>query len=161
MYMTKVVEEKFIEHPLESIFDIEPGTTVVENIKITTPVEENDEYDNKDRGIEDQLQTISDTAMSTFDSLQGGAQGAEPKYQARIHEVAVQYLNAALTALKERSMLKQHKDKLSVAKQELKKPSTINNNLIVDRNTLLKMISETSNPSPIDTLKITDQNSDG
>ena len=71
----------------------------------------------------------------------------EGKYAARNAEVAAVYLNTALNAAKEKSGQKEHKDKLSVAKQNAGKPGTVNNNLIMDRNDLIKMLegAETEN----------------
>ena len=43
-----------------------------------------------------------------------------------------------MNAAKEKGGLKQHKDKLEVTKQTGGGPKTVNNNLIVDRNELIK-----------------------
>ena len=85
--------------------------------------------------------------MEAFDSQSDITAMVEGKYAARNAEVAAVYLNTALNAAKEKSGQKEHKDKLSVAKQNAGKPGTVNNNLIMDRNDLIKMLegAETEN----------------
>jgi len=134
----KIIVERPIEHPMEEVFDIEAGTTlvprteIVPNEMVTAP-----DYDEKDEEIEGQLQEVYDAAMQAFENQEGVAEIIDPKYQARNSEVAVQYLNTALAAAREKANMKQHKDKIGVAKEA--GPVT-NNNLIVDRNELLKML---------------------
>ena len=64
----------------------------------------------------------------------------EGKYKARVGEVTATMLNVALGTVREKRMMKEHKDKLSPNKHQ----GTINNTLIVgdsvmaDRNELLR-----------------------
>jgi len=96
----------------------------------------------KDTEIEQQLQDVYKAAMDAFDNQNDVIEEVEGKYVARNAEVAVQFLNAALAALREKSTIKQHKDKLQVTDFANKLPKTVNNNLIIDRNELLKLITE-------------------
>lgn len=136
---TKEIEVS-IEHPLEEVFDIEPGTTVIPKTEKTTELVSTEEYDNKDKEIEEQFQEIYDTALSAFEDQVAEAEVVEGKYKARNMEVATQLLNTALAAAKEKASLKQHKDKTAISKGKLG-AKTVNNNLIVaDRNDILKSL---------------------
>lgn len=139
----KTEKTKTVNHPMEQLFDVEPETTIVyyEETEVERPVD-HVEYDDKDNEIETQLQTIYTKAMDAFDIQIEETELVEGKYKARNAEVAVQYLNAALNAVKEKSTMKAGKDKLAVAKQAAGTAKTVNNNLIVDRNELLKLMSE-------------------
>jgi len=145
METTFVETEKIKAHPMEGVLDIEPGTTaypIVErqttNIADTTT----EAYDNKDTEIEGQFQEVYDAAMDAFDTQMGTSDDVEGRYQARNGEVAVQFLSTALAAAKEKSNVKQHKDKLSIARGKLTGAGVTNNNLIVaDRNDILKALA--------------------
>lgn len=143
---TKIVHaEKLVEHPMEMIMDIDSGSTIVpfvERKTIDIAESTTDTYDNKDTEIETQFQEVYDAAMDAYDSQMGTSESVEGKYAARNGEVAVQFLNTALTAAKEKSNVKQHKDKLSIARGKLTKTGTTNNNIIVaDRNDILKALA--------------------
>jgi len=129
-----------ISHPMEGVLDIEEGTTVIQQIEPRrAELVHADEFDDKDVEIEEQFQEVYDAAMGAFDQQSIDTAAIEPKYRARNQEVAAQYLNAALNAAKEKSNMKQHKDKLTVAKVKAQNSGTTNNNLIVaDRNEILK-----------------------
>lgn len=133
--------ETIIEHPLEEIFDIESGTTLMPRTEKTTELTVAEEYDDKDNEIEEQFQEVYDHALSAFEDQVAEAEVIEGKYKARNMEVGVQLLNTALAAAKEKSSLKQHKDKTAVAKGKLTGKTVNHNNLIVaDRNDLLKTL---------------------
>lgn len=140
----KITKEKNIEHPMEQIFDIEDGTTMIEyQERVPTKLVDHADYDEKDSEIEDQFQEVYDKAMDAFDIQSEVAETVEGKYSARNAEVAAAYLNAALSAVREKSTLKQAKDKLKVAQQRAENGSggTTNNNVIVaDRNDIIKML---------------------
>lgn len=137
MKLTK--EIKTIEHPLEELFNIETGTTevTVEHVQSADliPVET---YDEKDREIENQFQEVYDAAMTSFADQAGLLLQSDPKYSARNMEVANAFLNTALSAAKEKANLKLGKEK----NMQNAGPKTINNNLIMDRNELLKMLKD-------------------
>jgi hypothetical protein len=133
--------EVVIEHPLEEIFDIESGTTIIPRTEKTTELVASEEYDDKDNEIENQFQEVYDTALAAFEDQVAEIEILEGKYKARNMEVGVQLLNTALAAAKEKSGLKQHKDKTAVAKGKLSGKTVNHNNLIVaDRNDLLKTL---------------------
>lgn len=127
---------------MENVLDIEPGTTLVE-YQETPPGELviTSDYDKKDSEIEQQLEEIRTKALDAFDAQQDITETVEGKYAARSGEVAVQFLNTALQAIRDKSDLKQHKDKVAIKSSE-NGPKTVNNNLIVaDRNEILKIIA--------------------
>lgn len=138
-YITK---EKTIEHPLEEVFDIPTGTTIVE-YKETLPAQvvEMPNYDQKDGEIEEKLEEIYSVAMGQVEAISDEMERVEGKYKARIGEVSATMLNVALGAVREKSLLKQHKDKVKPTGG----PQTVNNTLNVvtaDRNELLRLFAE-------------------
>lgn len=136
---TKEIEVA-IEHPLEEIFDIESGTTLMSRTEKTTELVSSEEYDEKDIEIENQFQEVYDHAIAAFEDCASEVEIVEGKYKARMMEVANQSLNTALSAVKEKAGVKEHKDKHAIAKGKLG-GKTVNNNLIVaDRNDLLKTL---------------------
>jgi len=142
------VKTKTITHPLENALDIEPHTTIIEYIETLPAVlVSHPTYDTKDDEIEVQLEEIRTEAMDAFEVQAQEVEQVEGKYKARIGEVAANFLNTALSAVKEKSMLKQHKDKLVIAQQKAIKPGTVNNNVIVtNHNELLKLIAGNKEP---------------
>ena len=143
MATKKEVIEVAIEHPMEEVLDIMPGTTMVEHVQRSTDLVEHRPYDDKDTEIEEQYQEIFDAAMDQFDTQSGEAELVEGKYKARNAEVAAQYLNTALTAVKGKADVKMHKDKISVDEAKAGTPKTLNQNVIVaDRNDILKTFME-------------------
>jgi hypothetical protein len=130
-----------VEHPLEKAFNIEPGTTLVPQVVRSTELTTIETYDEKDSEIETQFQEVYDAAMGAFEGQFQEADLVEGKYKARVGEVAVQFLNTALQAAQNKSLLKQHKDKIAEATKKNSTPNTVNNNLIVaDRNEILKKL---------------------
>lgn len=137
-------EEKAIEHPLESIFDIESGTTMVEYREVLPekPVEMPN-YDQKDDEIEMKLEEIYGVAMGQVVLVADEMERVEGKYKARIGEVTATMLNVALGAVREKRQMKEHKDKLSPIRNTIGDNNTITNNNVVvaDRNELLRMFA--------------------
>lgn len=130
--------EELKEHPLEEVFDIEPGSTLVEyEEKSLSIINEPDVYDPKDVEIETQFQEVYECAMDAYEAQMEETEGVEGRYKARNGEIAAQFLNTALHAAKEKANLKEHKDKIGghVA------PGKVVNNLVLDRNELLKMLA--------------------
>ena len=139
--VTRTEVIKAVDHPLEQVFDIESGTTLMPQVVRSTELIVAEQYDNKDTEIEGQFQEVYDAAMGAFESQFQEAELVEGKYKARSGEVAVQFLNAALEAARSKSDLKQHKDKMTVDISRHVGPKTVNNNLIVgDRNEILKKL---------------------
>lgn len=146
---SKLVEVQ-MEHPAEAIFDIAPGTTMIEQVQVEQDMLQPVEYDNKDMEVEEQLQTVFTAALSAFETQQFNSEGADPKFQARAMEVANAFLNTALAAAMGKSQLKQHKDKLKRPIISSVSNNTTNNTLIMDRNELLKLIQNGGDEEVID-----------
>lgn len=138
--MTSEIKTKLISHPMEGVLDIDEHSTPVEYHERTTELTDSIEYDDKDVEIEEQIQEVYDSAMGAFENQMDEAELVEGKYKARNGEVAVQFLNAALNAAKERSHLKQHKDKVAVTKGKLTGAKVENNIIVADRNDILRNI---------------------
>jgi hypothetical protein len=135
--MKIVTTEEYIEHPMEDVFDIESGTTLVTKDELqSVDMVTLSSYDEKDQELEGQFQEVYDAAMTSFADQAGLLHTSDPKYSARNMEVANAFLNTALAAAKEKASVKQHKDKMD----KVDGPKTVNNNLIMDRNILLKML---------------------
>lgn len=115
--MTTTTEdfEKATSHPLEEMLDIEEGTTMIPTSKRSTDMVIQAEYDEKDDEIDEQFQEVYDLALDAFEAQAQEAELVEGKYKARNGEIAAQYLNTALAAAREKSGLKQGKDKLAIA----------------------------------------------
>ena len=130
---------KSIEHPIEEVLDIETGTTEVPAIlPRETQLSVVDDYDNKDTEIEGQFQEVYDAAMDAYEQQAADTETIEPKYRARNQEVAVQYLNTALNAAKEKSNMKMFKDKMLNDRKAVG-PKTLNQNVVIaDRNEILR-----------------------
>lgn len=140
--MKVVKKEKLVEHPLEGVFDIEPGTTPVEyNEVIPADVIESVGYDDKDTEIEEKLEEIYAVAMGNVEAIADEMDRVEGKYKARVGEVTATMLNVALSAVREKRQMKEHKDKLGVTAKNAGTPNTLNQNLIVaDRNEILRTL---------------------
>ena len=131
--------QKNIEHPLEDVFDIEPGTTLVTRQEQKTELITLDEYDEKDVEIEDAIQEVYDKAMSGYERIQDECEDIEGRYLPRMMEVGVQHLKMALDAADQKRRIKELKDKLS-AKTKNTGPKTVNNNLVISREELLRAL---------------------
>lgn len=122
--MEVIKKDKLIEHPLEGVFDIEPGTTMVEYTEaLPAPVVPMENYDDKDNEIEQKLEEIYTIAMEQATAVGDEMERVEGKYKARMGEVSATMLNVALGATREKMSLKMHKDKLKPASG----PGVINN----------------------------------
>jgi len=141
---TREESDRIVEHPLEEAFEIEAGTTLVPHVERSTQLVVAESYDEKDTEIEDQFQEVYDAAMEAFDQSSGRLHELEGKYRARNEEVAVQYLNTALQAAREKSGQKQHKDKIGIAEGKIKGNQKVtNNNLTVaDHKELMRIMDE-------------------
>lgn len=139
--MKLTTREKEIQHPLESVLDITPCTTVVEYKEVEpAAVVQMPTYDAKDDEIEGKLEEIYAVAMGNVEAISDEMERVEGKYKARIGEVTATMLNVALGAVREKTALKMHKDKLTPVAGGTG-PQTVNNNLVVaDRNEILQML---------------------
>lgn len=136
--------DKTIAHPLEETFNIQEHTTLVPYKEVSTTLVKHEPYDEKDNEIEEQLQTLYDMSIEAYENQQDESDIIEGKYKARNGEVAVQYLRLALDAVNSKTQLKMHKDGVELQKKTGGGQGTTNNNLIVDRNTILRMLKERS-----------------
>jgi len=138
----KTIKE-FIEHPMEEIFDLPPGTTMTVREEKTTiaeiPVDPS--YDAKDSEIEVKTQQIFDAAMTAFNDQSKTAALCDPKYSARSMEVAAQFLNTALSAIKQRADVKTTKDKANSVSTMLG-PGSKTTNVFISQSELLKSMRE-------------------
>lgn len=132
---------KTIEHPLEGFFEIEEGTTEVEVFVREGELITAAGYDDKDAEIDAQFEEVYDSAMEGYDALSEEMLTVEGKYKARVGEVSVQHLNAALNAANSKLKLKESKDKLEVKRSAGPSSVTTNNTLVVDdRGKLLEQL---------------------
>ena len=136
------MSNEFIEHPFEGLFDIESGTTLAPESPVMEIVSSNiryEGYDDKDTEIEEQFQTIYDTAFSAFAThMTAVERGGHPNSVSKNLESANLFLETALKAAKEKAEMKSRKDKMRTSSST----SITNNNLIMDRNELLKLMLE-------------------
>jgi hypothetical protein len=144
---SEALEGKFIKgesatsHPLEEILNLEPNTTMIPTVeRAPSELVKADSYDEKDDEIDKGIQEVFDAAMTAFEN----AQNEENITQARgpaasPAEVGNMFLNTALNAMKAKSQVKMHKDKMDVTANKNAGPKTLNQNIILaDRNDLLK-----------------------
>lgn len=139
--MKIVKKTKTIEHPMEEVLDLEPGTTIVE-YKEALPAEvvKMPDYDQKDDEIEGKLEEIYTLAIGNVETVADEMERVEGKYKARIGEVTAAMLNVALGAVREKRELKMHKDKVAIDTANTGTPKTVNNNLVVgDFNEVLRI----------------------
>ena len=103
--------EKAIAHPIEDVLEIESGTTLLPVVEhAPTELAVTSDYDEEDREINEQFQEVYDVAMDAYETQAADIETIEPKFRARNSEVAVQYLNTALNAAKEKANIKMAKD---------------------------------------------------
>jgi hypothetical protein len=131
---------KMGSHPLEDHFNIEKGSTEIVEYKSKTELADYKQYDEKDKELENDYQSIMDSALDLVETLKEQiASNQEPKYLARLAEVTGQQLNVALSAAEKKAKLKDNKDKLN----QKKSSTTVNNydtTIVMDRNSMLDAI---------------------
>lgn len=126
---------------LEEFLNIDPAPAE----KIEYPVKapsKHETYDHKDEELEEDMQKIFQKAMTGYSSLEEIMLSVEPKYRARLAEVALGYLNAGLNAVNSKTKHKEHKDKLASKVSKNGTPNTVNNTQIVfsgDTNEAIRM----------------------
>lgn len=140
----RTVTQEVTTDLLEDVFDLTPCTTTKDIVVVDQqPIIRPSEYDDKDGEIDEQFQEVYDKAMSAFEYQMERADSTdvEPKYVARMHEVAANYLNTALAAAKEKASIKSNKDKV-VATVKKAAAMTQNNTLVVTHGSLLDMLAQ-------------------
>jgi hypothetical protein len=140
--MKTILQAEYTEHPMERLLDLEPCTTLTEYKEVVPDVPvEHVAYDEKDTEIETKIEEVYSLAIDAATVLSDEIESVEGKYKARMGEVSATMLNVALSAVREKRQLKEHKDKLTGATRGGAGGKTVNNNLIVaDRNELLRMM---------------------
>jgi hypothetical protein len=133
------------EHALEKFLDIEP--TELEKIEYEKPLKRLEDYDDKDAEIEEQAHEIFNEAMKGYHNLEQFLQAIEPKYRARMAEVALQYLKTGLDAANAKAKQKETKDKLTlremIAQNSGQKTGNTTNILVsADRNEFLRELKK-------------------
>lgn len=134
------------DHPLEEFFNIEDGTTETINpddvdLEIEhTFLVQYDDYDNKDKELESQYQNIMDMSIRAYKTQVATSRQVDPKYRARNEEVAIQYLNIALDALREKTNLKLGRDKITKSHKNTQN-NTNGDVITADRNELIKRLT--------------------
>ena len=134
------MSKEFIEHPFEGMFDIEPGTTLLDRPSFDdNGMVVYESYDEKEKEIETQYQTIYTAAFAAFtDQVMSSQRGENPGMYGKNLEAAAKFLSTALDAVKEKAELKHKKDKLTT--KTVSPTNVTNNNLIMDREDLIKML---------------------
>lgn len=141
----KKVETEKKAHALEKWLDLEEGSTEVEKISYSFPSKKSDRYDPKDREIEEQAHKIFEEAMTGYHTLENLLSGIEPKYRARMAEVALAYLNTALSATDTKNKQKEALEKRLLQQQKITSGDAGKGNkffITADRNELLKKLRE-------------------
>jgi hypothetical protein len=131
-------------HPLEQVFDLEANSTQ-RSLVTPTPVETlpaivTAQYDQKDSSIDTELAAVHAEAMAVANEMKSQMAFADPRGLPRMGEVAIQALNTALDAIKQKADIKKHKDKLAASGGIDSVNNVTNNTLIIDRSALLDKI---------------------
>lgn len=146
--MNIVTIEQQKDHPLETLLDIDSGSTNVEYqmIERQDPIQLHT-YDDKDMEIENKLEDIYVMAINQATLIGDEMERVEGRHKARIGEVTATMLNVALGAVREKSVLKAHKDKLTPVAGATGAGGTVTNNniLVADRNEIMRMILAQTN----------------
>lgn len=151
-------------HPLESVFNIQAGTTPLsadsakvsnemldpatgEIVERKTEGVTSEEIEKEERiedlKIDGQIDTIHGAAMVAFEAQSRMSQEVDPKFSARNAEVAAQFLKIALDSVGTRVDTKYKRAKVRLEQNQ--GPRQVQNNLIVaDRNALLQNLFDNS-----------------
>lgn len=134
------MDNDYIEHPFENMFEIEPGSTILHKPDYdVNGMVLYDQYDEKEQEIEAQYQTIYSAAFAAFtDQVMSTQRGENPGMYGKNLEAAAKFLSTALDAVKEKAELKHKKDKTIT--KTVTATNVTNNNLIMDREDLISML---------------------
>lgn len=128
-------------HPLETVFDVEPNSTVLDmpdaNAMESGLVEDYVSYDAKDDEIDKKFDTIYKHALTNAASIAADVGTVEGKYKAQMGDVVASNLNVALAAAAAQSRHKLAVDKLTNRGGAKREVHTTNNNLVVTSQTEL------------------------
>lgn len=130
-------------HALEEFLNIRP--TEIQKVEYEgKELQRHDSYDDKDSEIEEQVEQIFKKAMSGYLNLESVLDGVEPKYRARLAEVALQYLKTGLDAANSKAKQKDSIEKVKAKERALDAGGKTTNNIIFsgDRNDFLRQMRE-------------------
>ena len=152
-----------VDHELDKLFNVTPGQTEVHvpgpadhapgtELIVAPEAHDVSEYDTKDLEIEDQLTEIQQRAIEAYETMIVAAQTVtDKKYAPENAEVAANFLNIALNAVKEKNSTKDRKDKIAAKKagtpNNATAPTSITNNIVTDRETAMRLLKEARNGS--------------
>jgi hypothetical protein len=110
--MNELVEvTRRTSNPLEEIMRIEPNSTEVVSLKYESETIEYEEFDDKENELDTQYQAIHDIALTNVHNLGSIIEDADTKLVARLMEVQNQLLGTAMSAISQKRVLKENKDK--------------------------------------------------
>lgn len=148
-----MVKENLKNHPLETVFGIDSGSTYNE----MSPYEDDDmiavpqqelaqvagyQDDAEDRDITEKIETIFEAAMDAYENQTALTEIVEPRYAARNAEVAANYLSVALNAVSLKARTKNDKRK-SAPFIPFNNTNISNSNVVVaDRNQIMEMLRQ-------------------
>jgi hypothetical protein len=131
------------QHPLETVFDMEEGTTdFSEDYAIATPAPTTVavvEKDEEDIELDKRIDAVYDAAIEAYQNQSAYTEIIEPRYAARNAEVAANYLTIALQAATSKAKIKTDRKKAGALATGANAKTT-NNLIVADRNEILKMI---------------------
>jgi hypothetical protein len=142
---------KTINHPLEEVFGIEPGSSFNNPAVIdhddyemvpNSEVAQGHQDDEEDIDINNKIETIYDAALSAYEQQNGMAEIVEPRYAARNAEVAAQYLGLALNAVSLKARTKNDKRKSAQFIPFTNNNISNSNVVVADRNSIMQMIAD-------------------
>lgn len=140
------------KNALEDFLNI-PPTEIDSPEYETKDIVVHDDYDSKDREIEEQTQEVFNKAMQGYTTLESLLSGIEPKYRARMAEVALDYLKTGLAATDSRAKQKESIEKQKISKDKIAlNASTQSNDKVFfgDRNDFVKMVKDAMDENIID-----------
>lgn len=141
--MEFIPSEKVISHPLESVLDIEPGTTVVQYEEpVFEPPVQYDGYDDKDKQIDGRFNEVYNLAIAQASALTDEVERVEGKYKRGLAENAAQMLSIALQAAAQEGNYKIQRAKVQTVLNKEQSNNITNNVIVTDRNQLMKMLRE-------------------
>lgn len=146
-----MIKENLKTHPLESVFNINPGSTYdmtvsedKQDTMIAVPqqaIAQTYQDDSEDLDITQKIETIFEAAMDAYENQVALTEIVEPRYAARNAEVAAQYLNTALNATALKARTKNDKRKTAPFIPFGNNTNISGNNIVVaDRNQILEML---------------------
>lgn len=147
-------DSPFVETPKvnvrgNKILDPQTGEMIERSTESLDEIEIAKEERIEDIHIDAQLENIHNMAMSAFESQHRMSQEVDPKFSARNSEVAAQYLNIALGAVKDRVDAKYKRQKIKIAQKTTEPPKSGDVNVFVgNRNDLLKALRQEKEVDP-------------